>query len=65
MTGCDLSLGFIGLGALGLPMAANLCKAGFKLNVHTRSRNVEAAPDLLGTRSCASPAETAETVNIL
>ena len=39
MTGYDLSLGFIGLGALGLPMAANLRKAGFRLNVHTRSRS--------------------------
>ena len=65
MTGYDLSLGFIGLGALGLPMAANLRKAGFRLNVHTRSRSPEAAPELLGTRSCASPAETAETVDVL
>ena len=65
MTEFNLSLGFIGLGALGLPIAANLCKAGLRLNVHTRSRNAEAAPELLGTRSCASPAETAETVDVL
>ena len=65
MTRCDLNLGFIGLGALGLPMAANLCKAGFRLHVHTRSRNAEAAPDLLGTQSCANPAEVAETIDVL
>ena len=37
MTKGDLSLGFVGLGALGLPMAINLEKAGFPLRVHTRS----------------------------
>ena len=65
MTRCDLSLGFIGLGAIGRPMAANLCQAGFRLNVHTRSRSAETAPDLQGSRSCASPAEAADAVDVL
>jgi len=65
MTRCDLSLGFIGLGAIGRPMAANLCHAGFRLNVHTRSRSAETAPELQGARSCASPAEAADAVDVL
>ena len=65
MTRCDLNLGFIGLGAIGRPMAANLCQAGFRLNVHTRSRNAETAAELQGARSCASPADAAKAVDIL
>ena len=65
MTRCDLSLGFIGLGAIGRPMAANLCHAGFQLNVHTRSRSAETAPELQGARSCASPAVAADAVDVL
>ena len=37
-------IGLIGLGALGLPMAVNLRKAGYRLQVHTRSRLAEADP---------------------
>ena len=65
MTRCDLNLGFIGLGALGLPMAANLCQAGVPLAVHTRSRHAETAPGLQGARPCASPAEAAEAADVL
>ena len=43
MTGSDLKpptpLAFVGLGALGLPMAANLHRAGYPLHVYTRSRS--------------------------
>ena len=65
MTRSDLNLGFIGLGALGLPMAANLVKAGFPLRVHTRSRRAETTPDLAGSLPCASPAEAAAGVDVL
>ncbi|MGH2458334.1 MAG: NAD(P)-binding domain-containing protein, partial [Chloroflexota bacterium] len=33
-----LSLGYIGLGYMGKPMARNLLKAGFPLTVHNRSQ---------------------------
>ena len=65
MTRCDLNLGFIGLGAIGLPMATNLCQAGVPLAVHTRSRHAETAPGLQGARPCASPAEAAEAADVL
>ena len=65
MTRCDLNLGFIGLGALGLPMAANLCSAGFPLRVHTRSRLAETAAVLPGVRPCRNPAEAAQGVDVL
>ena len=36
-------LAFIGLGALGAPMATNLIQAGFALTLHNRNRDREAA----------------------
>src|SRR5918993_4910899 len=56
------TLGFIGLGLMGRPMAKNLLKAGFPLVVHNRS--AAAVEDLVaqGARSAASPAELARQV---
>ena len=65
MTRCDLNLGFVGLGALGLPMAINLHRAGFRLRVHTRSRRAETHPELEGAARCDSPATTSAGVDVL
>ncbi len=42
------TVGFIGLGIMGKPMARNLMKAGYKLVVYNRSR---APMDELGGRA--------------
>ena len=65
MTRHDLRVGVIGLGALGLPMAVNLRRAGLPLRVHSRSRRPEYDPSLQGSIACATPAEAAEGVDVL
>jgi 3-hydroxyisobutyrate dehydrogenase-like beta-hydroxyacid dehydrogenase len=59
------TLAFIGLGALGTPMAANLLQAGHPLLVHNRTPS--AAEPLLsaGARWAASPAQAAATADCL
>src|SRR5207237_6023732 len=54
------TVGFIGLGGMGLAMATNLLKAGFGLRVYNRT--AEKARPLLeqGATLARSPAETAE-----
>ena len=58
-------IGLVGLGALGLPIAVNLCRAGLTLQVHTRSRGAENDPQLSGASPCENPAATAKNVDIL
>src|SRR5205809_7291027 len=54
------TIGFIGLGGMGLAMATNLCKAGFGLRVYNRSPD-KARPLLeQGARLARTPAEAAE-----
>ena len=65
MTRCDLRLGFVGLGALGLPMAINLHRAGVRLQVHTRSRRSETDPELKDAARCDSPAAASAGVDVL
>jgi 3-hydroxyisobutyrate dehydrogenase-like beta-hydroxyacid dehydrogenase len=58
-------IGFIGLGAMGKPMAANVAKAGFELTVCDLRE--EPCKDLaaLGARVVASPREVAEKSDII
>ena len=58
-------LGFIGLGSIGLPIAANLISAGFSLKVHTRSRTAEKNNELRKAQSCSSPKDTAKGCKVL
>ncbi|HKQ86981.1 MAG TPA: NAD(P)-dependent oxidoreductase [Candidatus Acidoferrales bacterium] len=60
-----MSIGFIGLGLMGKPMAQNLLKAGFPLCVWNRTASK--ADDLVraGAKLAASPREVAEQSDIL
>ncbi|MCT0212683.1 MULTISPECIES: NAD(P)-dependent oxidoreductase [unclassified Synechococcus] len=51
------AVSFIGLGALGAPIAMNLLAAGFPLTVHNRSRQREQPLVAAGATAVASPAE--------
>ncbi|HZA50235.1 MAG TPA: 2-hydroxy-3-oxopropionate reductase [Myxococcaceae bacterium] len=53
------TVGFIGLGIMGRPMAANLMKGGHTLMLHSRSGVPRELIDAGGT-ACASPREVAE-----
>ena len=53
------TIGFIGLGLMGRPMAKNLLKAGYPVVVHSRSRGPVDDLVAAGARAAASPAEVA------
>jgi 2-hydroxy-3-oxopropionate reductase len=58
-------IGFIGLGAMGKPMTQNLMKAGYPVNVMTRTRSK--IEDLLGAGAvwCGTPKEVAEKSDVV
>ena len=60
-----MKIGFIGLGRMGFPMAANLLRAGHGVVAHNRSQGPVERLVALGAESAASPAETADAVDIL
>jgi 2-hydroxy-3-oxopropionate reductase len=59
------TVGFIGLGLMGKPMAINLLKAGFPLVVHSRSRGPVDTLALAGARVGGSPAEVAREATVV
>lgn len=59
------SLGFIGLGVMGAPMARNLLKAGFSVTVHNRSRGKVEELVRDGARDGGSPEGVASAVKVL
>lgn len=62
----DLStVGFIGLGVMGLPMARNVLGAGYELVVHTRTAARARSLEEAGAAVAASPAAVAEAVDIV
>jgi 3-hydroxyisobutyrate dehydrogenase-like beta-hydroxyacid dehydrogenase len=56
---------FLGLGALGAPMAANLLAAGVPLTVHNRSRDRERPLEALGASRAADPAAASAEASLV
>jgi 2-hydroxy-3-oxopropionate reductase len=59
------TIGFIGLGVMGKPMALNLLKAGFPLVVNSRSHEPVEALAKSGATTASSPAEVARRAEIV
>ena len=60
-----MKVGFIGLGGMGLPMAANLLKAGHDLIVYNRTRSRADELTRQGAKVAASPKEAAAGVEVV
>jgi putative dehydrogenase len=61
----DQKIGFIGLGAMGSGMAANLIRAGFSVTGYDRREAATHALVAQGGHGAASPAEAAKDVGLL
>jgi 2-hydroxy-3-oxopropionate reductase len=61
----NLTIGFIGLGIMGKPMARNLLKAGYPLVVYNRSRAVVDELNKEGAQAAGSSKEVAERAEVL
>ncbi|WP_338775745.1 NAD(P)-dependent oxidoreductase [Streptomyces sp. DG1A-41] len=59
------TVGFIGLGAMGLPMAANLAEAGFDVLAWNRSRPPLDAAVAAGCRAADRPAQVAGAARVV
>jgi 2-hydroxy-3-oxopropionate reductase len=59
------TIGFVGLGVMGRPMAENLLAAGFGLLVHNRSHARTEALIAAGAAGAASPAEVAGQASMI
>lgn len=59
------TVGFIGLGIMGEPMALNVLKAGFSLVVHNRSRPAVGRLSAAGARDGRSPKGVGEQADII
>jgi 2-hydroxy-3-oxopropionate reductase len=61
----NLSIGFIGLGIMGQPMARNLLRAGFPLTVQNRHQEVTDTFLTVGARAATHPNEIAATCDVV
>jgi 2-hydroxy-3-oxopropionate reductase len=64
-TDTSVSVGVIGLGLMGKPMALNLLKAGFPVTVFNRSQPAIDELAAAGARAAKSPAEVGEASDIV
>lgn len=59
------TVGFIGLGLLGLPMARRLAREGFPLRVYNRTASKAASVEALGATRVDTPAEAARGSDVV
>jgi len=59
------TIGFIGLGLMGKPMAKNLVEAGYPVVVHSRSKGPVKELQDFGAKPAKGPAEVAERSNVV
>ncbi|HEX5481240.1 MAG TPA: NAD(P)-dependent oxidoreductase [Terriglobia bacterium] len=59
------TIGFIGLGIMGQPMALNLVKAGHRVTVFNRTKSKCEALEKAGARAASTPAEAAREAEIV
>ncbi|MEM0161223.1 MAG: NAD(P)-binding domain-containing protein, partial [Thermoplasmata archaeon] len=59
------SIGFIGLGKMGLPICKNLISSGLKLNVYNRTQAKAQELKELGAKLLNSPASVAEYSDLI
>ena len=60
-----MNIGFIGLGAMGRPMALHLCRAGYDVSVYARRPGVAAPLVAAGATLFATPAELASASDVV
>lgn len=60
-----MRIGFIGLGAMGLPMAGHLVSAGHEVTVASRGRSPVEAAVAFGARDGGSPLQVAEASEVI
>jgi 3-hydroxyisobutyrate dehydrogenase-like beta-hydroxyacid dehydrogenase len=59
------TIGFIGIGLMGAPMAANLIRAGFQLQIWNRTASKCDSLMAMGARLATSPAEAARDASVI
>ncbi len=59
------SIGFLGLGIMGQPMALNLVKAGYRVTVFNRTRSKAEPLERAGARIAPTPAEAARQADLV
>lgn len=60
-----MRVGFVGLGAMGMPMSRNLLRAGYALRVYSRRPEVMRPLEDAGAIGCSSPAEVAAGADVV
>jgi 3-hydroxyisobutyrate dehydrogenase len=59
------TVGFIGLGLMGLPMSSNILKKGFPLTVYNRTKTKTIQLQKMGARVATSPRQVAELSDVV